>query len=98
MDSVLINAANTFAVADFHFDEAIIAPVLAPRVLYFPVVGVTIGIRVVLSTFSILSCALDPPVFDGALLNFLVLIIFLGVADNRHGVVNAHSIFITIGI
>jgi hypothetical protein len=38
MDSVLVNAANTFAIADIYFDEAIVAPVLAPRVLYFPVV------------------------------------------------------------
>jgi len=93
-NSVLLHAANTSAILDFDFYEAIIAPLLTPRVLQLPVVYVALCIR--FSFFSLFFAAY-PPVSDATLFDCLTTGAF-GVSNSHHAVVNRSTIFFTVGL
>jgi len=93
MDSVPVHAADTLAILNLHFDESIIAPVLAPRVLNLPVVLVALRVRLSTTLFLLLFAAY-PPIVDAAFLDGLVFGTFW-VADDYHGVVDRHPILVT---
>jgi len=94
--AVLVNAANTVAILNVDFHESIITPMTAPRVLYFPVVLVTLGIFFSIA-FIHLVLAAYPPVLDIAFSYGLARGPF-GVADERHTMVDSNSVFSTVGV
>ena len=78
MNSVLINAANTVAILDLEFKEAIVAPGFTPRVLNLPVVGVALCIH---CTFVF---TFYPPVVDLTFSDWCI-----SVAHDNNAVVDA---------
>jgi len=90
MDTLPIHATNTIAILDFDLNETLIAPVSAPRVLNFPVVGVALHIRSCRAFLS-LFCAAYPPVLDLAISDFPRTSAIV-VAHDHHAVVEGSRI------